>query len=92
MGRTHRADCRNIEGSDVFMTRSAYMGAVALAASLGLASSQTRRLTGYALAAALAPVLAVALAIVRGQLKLATGVLAVLGAVIAIRPADRRRC
>lgn len=74
------------------MTRSAYMGAVALAASLGLASSQTRRLTGYALAAALAPVLAVALAIVRGQLKLATGVLAVLGAVIAIRPADRRRC
>jgi two-component system, OmpR family, sensor histidine kinase KdpD len=45
------------------MTRSAYMGAVALAASLGLASSLTRRLTGHALA----PVLAVAPAVVESE-------------------------
>jgi two-component system, OmpR family, sensor histidine kinase KdpD len=49
-----------------------------------MADGQTRRVTGFALAAVLAPVLAVALAIVRGQLNLATEVLAVLGAVIAV--------
>jgi nitrogen-specific signal transduction histidine kinase len=38
-----------------------------------MASRQTRRLAGYTLAAALAPVLAVALAIVRGQLNLGHG-------------------
>jgi two-component system, OmpR family, sensor histidine kinase KdpD len=43
-----------------------------------------RRLSGYALAAVLAPVLAAMLAILRGQLDLTTEVLAVMVAVIAV--------
>ena len=43
-----------------------------------------RRLAGYALAAVLAPVLAVVLAVLRGQPNLATEVLAVMVAVIAV--------
>jgi two-component system, OmpR family, sensor histidine kinase KdpD len=49
-----------------------------------MAGSQKRRLAGYALAAVLAPALAVVLAVVPGQLKLTTEVLAVMGAVIAV--------
>ncbi|MDX6344997.1 MAG: two-component system, OmpR family, sensor histidine kinase KdpD [Trebonia sp.] len=43
-----------------------------------------RRLAGYVLAAALVPVLAVVLAILRGQLSPTTGVLTVLTAVVAV--------